>query len=54
MRRVLIAAVLAAGAVLLAGCDSGPAPAPGGSADAQVTAIEHQLDGIQTGIDADG
>jgi hypothetical protein len=50
----VIGAVLAAGAVLLAGCGSGPAAAPGGSADAQVTAIEHQLDGIQSGLDADG
>lgn len=57
MRRA-VAAVLAGGALLLAGCDSGntaaPAADPGGSTTARVTQLEQQLDDIQRDLDSDG
>jgi len=56
--RRAVAAVLAGGALLLAGCDSGntaaPAADPGGSTAARVTQLEQQLDDIQRDLDSDG
>jgi hypothetical protein len=53
-----VAAVLAGGALLLAGCDSGttaaPVADPGGSTTARVTQVEQQLDDIQRDLDSDG